>query len=283
MGESRIQFFGEYLVARDLITREALADALGYQRSVNLPIGFFALQQGKLSELQVLRIHSEQRQSDRKFGEIAVEKGFLSADDLEALLEGQAEVRVYLGEALVGRGHLTRTQLDEALAAFHTEQIDAERRVHELLQREPERDLFRVCLDLTVRMLLRMARVVGKVRSAERNPGPVPEGCHTFRQSVNGDKAFKVALSLQEPLLLSVATALLASVMEEPPREVDEFVLDAGREFLNICVGHVCTQLALDELKLMPEPPEAGGLDQAAVRLVILVGRAEGYLDVSVG
>ena len=70
--------------------------------------------------------------------------------------------------------------------------------------------------------------------------------------------------------------------MEDPPEEVDEFVLDAGKEFLNICVGHVCTHMALDELKLMPEPPELGALDAPDLRFVILVGRREGYLDIKI-
>lgn len=279
---ARVQFFGEYLLAKGLITREALDDALGYQRSVNLPIGFLAQSKGLLTELQVLRVHSEQRKTDRKFGEIAVEKGFISQADLDALLEGQAEVRVYLGEALVGQGHITQEQVDEALAGFHAEQNLATGQVEELLLADPEQEVVNHAVEITIRMFLRMARLVAKVRDASRDAQPLPDSYHSLHQAVKGDKAFTCVLSLDSALLLEVATALLASVMEEPPQEVDEVVLDAGKEFLNIIVGHTCTLLGKGGVKVMPRPPQEGDATEEGTRarVAIAVGDAEAYLDI---
>ena len=81
-----VQFFGQYLLSKGLISAQALADALAFQQSVNIPLGALALSKGLLSEKQVLHVHTEQRRSDRMFGEIAVLKGFISRQQLDELL-----------------------------------------------------------------------------------------------------------------------------------------------------------------------------------------------------
>lgn len=279
---SRVQFFGEYLVAGGHVSPGGLERAVAYQREHNLPLGRIAVREGLMTEVQVAEIHQEQRRTDERFGELAVARGYLAREALERLLRGQAEQRVYLGEALVRLELLSREAVDTALAAFEREQAEASERVRALLFEAAGEALVGSAVELTQRMLLRMARRVAKVRDAQRDPGPVPAGLRSFRQEVRGDRPFTIALSLPEPLLLEVAGALLASAGEAAPTVVDEATLDAGKELLNVIVGQTCTALQAEGSTAMPEPPELGAPPASGstrARVVIAMPEGEALLD----
>ena len=52
------------------------------------------------------------------FGEIAVELGFLSKDEIDTLLEMQKESHIRIGEVLILLGAVTREDMEEALEEF---------------------------------------------------------------------------------------------------------------------------------------------------------------------
>jgi hypothetical protein len=55
----------------------------------------------------------------RLFGEIAIELGFLSKDDVGTLLDMQKEKHIQIGEVLVLFGAVSREDMEEALKEFH--------------------------------------------------------------------------------------------------------------------------------------------------------------------
>ncbi len=282
---SRVQFFGEYLIAGGHVSPADLERAVAHQREHNLPLGQLALEEGLLTADQVAEVHQEQRRTDQRFGELAVSKGFLAKQDLERLLAGQAERRVYLGQALVRLGVLEARQLEDLLEAFEQEQEQAGERVRSLLLEAAGEALVDTAVALTVRMFLRMALKVAKVRDAQRDPGPAPAGHHSFRQEVKGEAPFTYTLSLPEPLLLDVAGALLRSVGEEaPPAAVEETVLDAGKELVNVIVGQTCSALGSKGRRAMPEPPEVApppAEGATRVRVVVALPEGEALLDLA--
>ncbi len=259
-----MQFLGQYLLSRGLISAEALDEALDYQESVNLPLGALALDRGILSEKQLLHVHAHQRQSDQRFGEIAVRLGFMTRTQLDELLREQKEARIFLGEALVQRDHLTREQLDEALADYHTVQEQAEARVQRDLRNLSDYLLVAPSIQLTTRMLLRLAEMVVKVAAISQDTRLAPKE-YVLWQEVSGDRAFTYAMACDAPDLLDLAESLLAGMVddEDIPTEVDELALDAGKEFINIVVGHICTWLSREGLNTMPLPPDAAEGDAA--------------------
>lgn len=252
---SPIQFFGQYLLANQIVSQEQLDDAVDYQRAVNLPLGALALSKALLSERQVLQVHTLQRKTDQPFGEIAVQRGYMTRAQLDELLKEQSEARVLLGEALVQKGHLTRDQLNESLIDYHAAQGDAEQQVLAALDglHDP---LAKIASDVTGRMLLRLAGQVSKLAHAA--VAPPERSDYWLTMPVEGDRPFSYVLTCSEPLLLRLATHMLRSLPEQPqPTAVDELVIDTGKEFVNIVVGHVCSQLSREGLRTMPEPVQA--------------------------
>lgn len=202
-------------------------------------------------------MHAHQRRSDQRFGEIAVRLGFLTRGQLDDLLREQKEARVFLGEALVQGGTLTREQLDQALADYKRVQAAAEAKVERDLKALPDYMLVAPAIQLTSRMLLRLAETVVKVAAVSQDTRLAPKD-YLLWQEVGGDRAFTYALAVDTAELMDLAESLLIGMIdeEEIPSEVDELVLDAGKEFVNIVVGHVCTWLSREGLNTMPLPPD---------------------------
>ena len=149
-------FFGEYLVAQGLISREQLDQALAEQRRSNRLVGEMAVEAGLLTPWQVRDILALQRLSDLSFGEIAVAGGFAPKPDLENLLFKQRVRTVHLGEALLAQGHLSHEQFSKAMENFFN--CDARRReaMRQLFSPPMERQVLWAMVQSLERAFLRL-------------------------------------------------------------------------------------------------------------------------------
>ena len=115
------QYFGQYLLNRNLIRPDQLADALEYQRSVHLKLGVIAINAGYMTPEQVDHIHSMQKRVDKRFGELAIEQGYIDEEQLNAMLNTQKQGHLMLGQALIDRNYFTIEQLQVALDNYKNE------------------------------------------------------------------------------------------------------------------------------------------------------------------
>ena len=232
-----------------------------------------------MNEQQVLHVHMLQRRSDRRFGEIAVERGFLSPFQLDELLEEQAEGRLLLGEALVHAGCLSHEGLSEALEAYHEEQMRARRDLNSQLLAHAEEQLLHLETDIASRLLLRLAGLACKVQDLEQGP---PRGwAHVFYARGTGEKRFGCAVACDDGILLRVAEGLQAFGSEGPPEAVDPRALRAGSEFVNLLVQYVCRQLSRMGTQVMALPAgetlaDEAGLSWTTAHVVVPHGDAFG-------
>ena len=74
-----------------MVDEATVLKALDFQRQHTLTIGQLALRQQKLTVRQVLTILNTQIVSPKLFGEIGVELGYLTANDLSDLFDLQSE------------------------------------------------------------------------------------------------------------------------------------------------------------------------------------------------
>ena len=79
------QFFGNYLLEKDIITTEQLLDALQEQSKVHLKLGTLAIHEGYMTAGEVDNIIIMQTHQDKKFGELAIEEGYLTEEQVNAL------------------------------------------------------------------------------------------------------------------------------------------------------------------------------------------------------
>lgn len=101
--------FGMYAYYSGKITYQHLVDGLDRQRRQRPPLGDIAVQQGWLTRDQVRSI-LRQRGHSRRFGKTAVDLGYLRTRQVEALLAHQRSRQQRLGQIFVEKGLMTRTE-----------------------------------------------------------------------------------------------------------------------------------------------------------------------------
>lgn len=92
-------------------------------------LGQFFLRTAALNEDDLEQILQEQAQTEKRLGELLVERGVISQDDLDRALQNQ---QIQLGEILVKRQYITQDQLKQALLR----QIQTKEPLGQILVRE---------------------------------------------------------------------------------------------------------------------------------------------------
>ena len=111
--------FGLYLKKKGIISAEQLVAALDEQMSTLVPIGQLALEEGVLSARNIFTVlHAQSDSPTERFGELAIEMGMMTRDELMRLLMIQADRRRPIVEILVGQGVLTERQAAAEMAAY---------------------------------------------------------------------------------------------------------------------------------------------------------------------
>jgi len=77
------QFFGQFLLNNDLISAGELNIVFQSIKSTRLRLGMIAIDKGFLTPSQVVVINGLQKKHDKRFGEIAVEFGYLTEENLD--------------------------------------------------------------------------------------------------------------------------------------------------------------------------------------------------------
>jgi CheY-specific phosphatase CheX len=257
---SGIQFFGEFLIERWVITREQLLEAIELQEYRNIKFGDLAVRKGYLTEEEVKVVNEYQRKEDMRFGDIAIMLGLLSPDQAQEIITYQKNNYLYLGEALLELGHVTEDVMDRELSIFREEQgsygLDDLMMSAETLGEE----LVPVCLEFTSKMFLRMVGIGLKIGEGIFNIAS-QQDAGAYRMSVampmSGKVPIKFVLSVSNDLATSIASHLLGEDITNEPAEVID---DSVKEFCNVVCGNVVAKLAKRGVSLelgLPEVLEA--------------------------
>jgi len=111
--------FGLYLKNKGVISAEQLVAALEVQIRTMVPIGQIALEEGMLSPRDIFEVLQAQSNSPReRFGELAMEMGLLTRDQLMRLLMLQSDRQWPISEILVKQGVLSQQQMTTELTEF---------------------------------------------------------------------------------------------------------------------------------------------------------------------
>jgi hypothetical protein len=111
--------FGLHLHRKGLITADELVAALEVQTRNLVRIGQLALEEGILTARDIFDVlRAQHRSPNERFGELAIEMGLMSHDNLMQLLMIQADRKLPLGEILIWQGVLTDEQVDVELRAL---------------------------------------------------------------------------------------------------------------------------------------------------------------------
>ncbi|MCD4750178.1 MAG: hypothetical protein K8R59_12475 [Thermoanaerobaculales bacterium] len=253
-------FFGQFLLEKGVINRDALLDAIERQRRANHSLTEVAVTEGLIDRGKADQINSLFRLSNQSIEVICAAEGGLSLNQIEQLRKKQRLGWLRIGTALVAGGHVTERQVEGLLEIYRAREAAERRTLEEDFDHLDDPIVARACTELTLSHLQRVTEIPIKLRSIERADGRLRDGWRRFAQDILGDHAFCIAIDLPMDLFSLVASKMLG--VEVSP--TSDAALDAGCELVNLIGGNTCTRLEPSGFRLRPEPPfSSGGLVSA--------------------
>ena len=198
-------FFGQYLLAKAVINRDSLLDALDRQRRSNLSLPELALQQGLIDRRRANSIMVQYRMSDAPIEVILEQSGGLSSEQIQRLQNKQRSSWLRIGAALVEGGHLSDEEIASHLADYRSLETAVNQEIREALSHLPDSEAVSACVELTV---FHLARVTGrpvKLKSVSVEADTLVPNRQRFSQRIVGDGDFTIAVDLPPALVAEVA------------------------------------------------------------------------------
>ena len=274
-----VKFFGQFLLNRGAVDREQLLEAIALQQEHNRPLGAYAVQKGYLTEEQAERINQAQRGMDERFGDLAVEMRLLTAAQVRELLVIQRNDHVRLGEALAQLGHLASDGLDRELAAFDADQAALAIEPVDLPADTPNRALLQIPVDLTAKMLLRIAGVKTKVAPAEPLRDLPDDALVTASISFSGALNSEYVLSVSPEIAVAIARRMSGDDAVSPA-----LIDDALKEMCNVVCGNAVGKFAQAGKRVSITPPLSGApmIRQGDRGVFVSLHAAEGTVELRI-
>lgn len=268
-----VKFFGQFLIDQGEIDASHVREALVLMSSENLSLGGWAITEGFMEQVDVVRVNAEQRRNDAPFGDLAVSMGLMTAEQLVNLLRRQRANQLPIGEALVRLGHLKADRLGVLLDAYKTDQAQYDVSDIALPDGLACHRVTRYVIDLLPRFVLRVAKLhvkVGEIRPFKKMPDFAE-----IRVSVPIKDTRGLDVALVSDLCFAEALASEASgltIAELDP----EMIADGVGEFLNVLTGNAASAVAKGGYPVELGPPdyEAELSDGWVVDLAVGQGQA---------
>lgn len=258
------QYFGHYLLNRNLITREQLTDALAYQQSVHVKFGVIAIDKGYMTASQVEEVHEKQKQADKRFGEIAVEIGYLTDQQVDSLITDQKPNHLLLAQALCDRNYMTIEQFGTALNEYKEEFSLSDEQFESIKNGSIDllienilkdadvgvKDNYRDYLTLFIKNMIRFIddHVYADIVKTEGNQ----QGKWLVHQQITGESPLFTVIAADEEVFLHIASKFA----EEEITETDELAKASVSEFLNLHNGIYLVNMSNWGIELTMEPQE---------------------------
>lgn len=249
-----VKFFGQFLLERGVVSREKLMEALALQDTRNLRLGDYAIRRGLLTEAQADKVNRAQLTEDMRFGEIAVEMNFLTEQQVNELLTLQQNDYLLLGEALLEKKTVERAVLERELMAFKADQNQY--LIDEVIFPPGVKDpsLLAIPVDLTAKMLNRIANVTSKIGEGTREVRPPVDRLISVSVTFSGDLHANYTLSVSKDIAKEVAIRILGDDSDID----DETVVDCLRELCNVICGNSAAKFAQAGKRVEIGPPWSG-------------------------
>lgn len=244
-------FFGQYLLAKGVIDREALLDALDRQRESNLSLPDLAIQQGLIDRQRADAVMQQYRLSDRSIEDILIATGGLDTEQVERLQHKQRSSWLRIGAALAEGGHLTEEAIASNLEDYRSLEGATDQKIHEAMRHLPNAGPVSVCVELTVFHFSRVAGRPAKLKSVSVESDDFDNNLQRFSQRIHGDGDFTIAVDLPPVLIAAVAQGMLGFDVGSGT----ETEADAVCEVVNLIGGNACTRIEQFGNLLRPEPP----------------------------
>lgn len=257
------QFFGNFILSKDVISPDQLIEALKIQSSTHQKLGTLAIHAGYMSAREVEDVYIMQTHYDKRFGELAVELGYLTQEQVTELLQIQLPDYMILGQTLVDKGYIGNIEFENLITEYKSTyeifDLDLLDEQHEIVNKllssfTPTTDA--PYTDKIVPYLILLFNNLVRFIGEDFTPLeiiPLPEVPTNFcvSQQIKGYGTYTSALDMEPQIAISFA----CRYVNEELTSLDEYVVASMEDFLNLHNGLFTVNMSNDyslELKLQP-------------------------------
>lgn len=281
------QLFGDYLVKTGKLSDAQLQTVFECQKKVRVKLGLIAVAEKLMTPQQSDELNRLQAVVDKRFGDLAVEKGYLSEAQVSKLLSLQGNAYLTFIQAIADNGYMTLDDIEASLAEFQKENAftagdmeaiksdDADKTVALFLPDDAE-PLQVELMQTAIRAFIRLVNSDIFIEKAYWK-STFPMGSYAI-QHLRGVKPASLLFAGEGDALLTIAEPFAGEEFET----VDMDALDAVGEFTNCVNGMFCAKKSAEiELDMLPPSFRDGEYIAKANRMCIMpihVGQSVVYM-----
>lgn len=260
---------GNYLIEIGKITEQQYRIALDRMNSVRVKLGLIAVSEGFMTLQQVEEVNQLQKKLDKRFGDLAVEKNYLTDEQVGKLLKKQGDAYLTFMQALEEFEMITPAEavwiIDEFKESRGLTNIEMDYIKSDDVDKIVEIMLPDKAADYSVLIAIAIKTII---RIADRHAGIIKVEMKDFRsaapmavQSLEGENETWTNGFKEVDGAMRTAASIFA---EEDFTEMDEDALDAAAELVN-CINGLYASSASGShgkfLELMPPLYSMDGTD----------------------
>lgn len=258
------QFFGNYLLSRNVVTKEQLVEAMQQKSSKQIKLGTLAIHAGYMTANEVESIIIMQTHHDKRFGELAIEEGYLTEVQVTELLKAQNPDFLLLGEVLIDNGVIDHQQLQDLIISYQSDNEiydfdysdETKETIHQLVEKFfviAERSLSPHEIDFLHLLFNNLIRFIGDDFTLV-----APSLCQEYpsnycvSQTINGSIPLKTYIDMTETTCIAFASRYVNDTFSE----FDEYVQSSLEDFLNLHNGLYIVNMSNEHsIELSLNPP----------------------------
>lgn len=254
------QFFGQYLLDNQKITAEQFSSCMKYIKDNRVKLGLIAENEGLLTRNQANELNYLQMQTDKRFGDLAVEKGYLTEADVNYLLGRQGNPYLIFIQGLEENGIMSREEIETALDTFQKENGFSDKILKAIQDGNIEGMIpafvdakdsrYQSLIGLTLRNIVRF--VSSYIRIEKGQFVTSHSAKYIAYQHTTGDYDGFLGFTCNDDSILALADGYAKETFDS----VDEDALDSVCEFTNCVNGLYATELSYQDTTIDMQPPE---------------------------
>lgn len=249
------QFFGNYLLEKQIITSEQLLEALRHKHANALAVDALALSSGYMTIEEIEDVHNMQTIKDAEFVRLALRMGYLTISQASELEEAQHFGYLLLGHSVIELGFCTQEEMAKVIADYEFDyqlsfsnclNFDQDK-IKEMIHRYyqfPDGDVFIPAEEYAILLIRNLIRFVGDDfrLSGKLDKLPALPGTQEISQNFSGDITGKAAIIGYKNFLDTFANRYASEALGEDK----EYIEAALGDFLNLHNGLFTVNLSTD-------------------------------------
>ncbi len=252
-------YFGNYLLEKNILSQSQFESITMEQQKTRVKLGLIAVAEKLLTTRQADEINEIQRRMDQRFGDIAVEKGYLKPVDVAYLLNMQGNPYLQFVQVITENNILTLQEIENFLDEFKAVNNFSDSSIDALKSGDIDR-IIPIFIDVTapfadecIRLSIRnIVRFIHNniVLKKSYKVNEYSYGSLAYQQMV-GDHQLFVGIAATGNELLAIANPFA----KEAFTEINEDSFDSVCEFINCINGLYASKLSHEDINIDMTPP----------------------------